>query len=167
MPLVVPPIVYLLCGLTGSGKTVYARRLEAQGCVRISIDELVHVRHGRYDVDYPACAYQRYYDEAVSELDRRLVELVEANQSVVLDHGLWQRSNRDRYKALVESHGGSWELLYFKAEPSVLRSRLAQRNLHSDANALTVSDDMLEAFIARFEEPSGEGERMIGSGDPR
>jgi len=26
-----PPVVYLLCGLTGSGKTTYARRLEAAG----------------------------------------------------------------------------------------------------------------------------------------
>ncbi len=162
--LVVPPLVYLLCGLTGSGKTRYAKRLEADGCVRLSIDELVHTRHGRYDVDYPACDYSRYYDEATLELDRRLVELVEANKSVVLDHGLWQRSTRDRYKALVESHGGRWELLYFKAEPSVLRSRLARRNHHNDANALTVSDDMLEGFIARFEEPCGEGERIIVGG---
>lgn len=167
MALVVPPVVYLLCGLTGSGKTMYARRLEAEGCVRLAIDELVHDRHGRYDVDYPACDYSRYYDEASLELDRRLVELVEANQSVVLDHGLWQRSTRDRYKALVESHGGRWQLLYFKAEPSVLRSRLARRNLHSDANALTVSDDMLESFIARFEAPRGEGERVIGDDEAR
>jgi adenylylsulfate kinase-like enzyme len=26
-----PPVVYLLCGLTGSGKTTYARQLEAAG----------------------------------------------------------------------------------------------------------------------------------------
>lgn len=84
---VVRPVVCLLCGLTGSGKTAYARRLEAQGCVRLSIDELVHARHCRYDVDYQASDYPRYYDEAVRELDRHLVELVEPNQSVVLDDG--------------------------------------------------------------------------------
>ena len=159
------PVVYLLCGLTGSGKTAYAKRLEVEGCVRLSIDELVYARHGRYDVDYPACDYPRYYDEAVLELDRRLVELLEANRSVVLDHGLWQRSNRDRYKALVEGHGGRWQLLYLKVEPSVLRRRLAQRNLQGGANAPTVSDAMLEDFIARFEEPSGEGERVLSGGD--
>lgn len=162
---VVPPVVYLLCGLTGSGKTAYAKRLEAEGCARLSIDELVHARHGRYDVDYPASHYPRHYEEAVSELDRRLVELLEANQSVVLDHGLWQRLDRDRYKALVEAQGGRWELLYFKVEPSVLRRRLAQRNQQGGANALIVSDDMLTDFIARFEAPSGEGERVLSGGD--
>lgn len=151
--------MYLLCGLTASGKTTYARRLEAQGCVRLSIDEVVHARHGRHDVDYPASDYPRHYEEAVAELDRRLVELLEAKRSVVFDHGLWRRSNRDRYKALVEAHGGCWKLLYFKAEPSLLRARLAQRNMEGGANALSVSDEMLEDFITRFEEPCGEGER--------
>ena len=165
MARVVRPVVYLLCGLTASGKTTYARRLEAEGCVRLSIDEVVHARHGRYDVNYPASAYPRYYEEAVVELDRRLVDLLEAKRSVVFDHGLWQRSNRDRYKALVEAHGGRSELLYFKAEPSVLRGRLAQRNMESGANALSVSDEMLEDFIARFDEPRGEGERVVGGAD--
>ena len=155
------PLVYMLCGLTGSGKTVYAKRLEAKGCVRLSIDELVQARHGRYDVDYPAHDYLRFYDEAVTELDRRLVELLEAGQSVVLDHGLWKRSNRDRYKRMVEAHGGRWRLFYFKANPEVLRRRLAERNRRTDANALTVTDDMLTAFLARFEAPVGEGEVVL------
>ena len=29
-----PPVAYLRCGLTGSGKTTYAKRLEAGGAVR-------------------------------------------------------------------------------------------------------------------------------------
>jgi predicted kinase len=77
-----PPVVYLLCGLTGSGKTTYARRLEAAGAVRLSV---------------------------VEELPRRLVELVESGHDVVLDYGLWRRSDRDAYKRLVEAHGGRCE----------------------------------------------------------
>lgn len=160
------PLVYMLCGLTGSGKTVCAKRLEAEGCVRLSIDEVVQDRHGRHDIDYPAHDYPRLYDEAVTEVDRRLVEQLEAGQSVVLDHGLWERSNRDRYKRLVEAHGGRWRLIYFKAEPEVLRRRLAERNRRTDANALTVTDDMLTAFLARFEAPRGEGEVVLDQSRP-
>ena len=40
------PIVHMPCGLTGSGKTVYAKRLEAGGWVRLSVDELTHEGHG-------------------------------------------------------------------------------------------------------------------------
>jgi predicted kinase len=52
----------------------------------------------------------------VQELRRRLVELVESGQDVVLDYGLWRRSDRDAYKRLVEGHGGRWRLLYLKVD---------------------------------------------------
>ncbi|MFG2260611.1 AAA family ATPase [Streptomyces mirabilis] len=52
------PVVYLLVGLTGSGKTTYAqRRLEPVGAVRLSVDERVHARYGRYGADYPERDY--------------------------------------------------------------------------------------------------------------
>lgn len=160
----VTPLVHMLCGLTGSGKSLYAERLEAEGCVRLSVDELVQARHGRHDVDYPAHDYPRLYGEAVRELDDRLVELLEAGRSVALDYGLWERSNRDRYKRLIEEHGGRWRLLYFKVEPELLRRRLVERNRRSDANALTVTDAMLADFVDRFEAPRGEGEVVVEQG---
>ena len=48
-----PPVVYLLCGLTGSGKTTHAKQLEAAGAVRLSVDEEVFARHGPYGVTTP------------------------------------------------------------------------------------------------------------------
>jgi predicted kinase len=158
-----PPVVYLLCGLTGSGKTTYARRLEAGGAVRLSVDEEVHARHGRYGVDYPMSEYFERERPVVEELPRRLVELVESGHDVVLDHGLWRRRDREAYKRLVEEHGGRWRLLYFKVDPEVLRQRLANRNRRADANALMVTPSALEDFIARFEEPVGEGEELVQS----
>ena len=160
------PIVYLLCGLTGSGKTTYARRLEAGGAVRLSVDEEVYVRHGRYGVDYPMSEYFDRERPVVEELPGRLVELVEAGHDVVLDYGLWRRSDRDAYKRLVEAHGGRWRLLYFKVDPEVLRQRLADRNRRADANALMVTPSALEDFIARFDEPVGEGEELVQAQPP-
>lgn len=52
------PFAFLLVGLTGSGKTMYAKRvLEPTGAVRLSVDERVFARHGRYGVDYPEHTY--------------------------------------------------------------------------------------------------------------
>ncbi|GAA3245936.1 AAA family ATPase [Nonomuraea helvata] len=84
-----------------------------------------------------------------------------AGQAVVLDYSFWRRTTRDYYKALVESHGCRWELVYLKASPETLRRRLAVRNKLHGANSVTVSEDLLDRYLAGFEEPVDEGELMI------
>ncbi|MFF6786839.1 AAA family ATPase [Streptomyces sp. NPDC012510] len=159
------PVVYLLVGLTGSGKTTYAkRRLEPDGAVRLSVDELVHARHGRYGVDYPERDYFALEAPVVAEVRERLVELVMAGRDVVLDHGLWLRSARQEWKKLVEEAGGRWRLLYFPVSREELLRRLEERNGREDANALTVTQSALDDFYARFEPPHDEGEEIIEPG---
>jgi predicted kinase len=156
-----PPVVYLLCGLTGSGKTTYAKQLEAGGAVRLSVDEEVFARHGRYGVDYPASEYFDLERPVVEELRRRLVALIESGHDVALDYGLWRRRDRDAYKRLIEAHGGTWRLLYLKADRDLLLQRLADRRGRADANAMPLTPSDLEDFITRFEEPTGEGEEPV------
>jgi predicted kinase len=157
----VPPVAYLLIGLTGSGKTTYARRLEAASVLRLSVDEEVFARNGRYGVDYPEHEYPERERPVVLEIQRRLGEAIRAGQSVVLDYGLWLRTEREAYKKIVEDAGGTWRLIYFKVDRAELLRRLGERNRRDDANALTVTLEALDEFYARFEEPSGEGEEIV------
>ena len=155
------PVAYLLVGLTGSGKTTYARRREAEGLLRLSVDEEVFARNGRYGIDYPNHEYPERERPVVEELKRRLVEVLRAGRSVVLDYGLWRRAERDEYKKLIEDAGGRWRLIYLKVEKDELLRRLEIRNQRSDANALAVPPNELEEFCARFDEPDGEGEEIV------
>ena len=82
-------------------------------------NSFAYARHGRYEVDYPMEEYFERERPVVQELRRRLVELVESGRDVVLDYGLWRRSDRDAYKRLVEAHGGRWRLLYLKVDEPV------------------------------------------------
>ena len=168
------PVVCLLCGLSGSGKTTAARALEGAGYERLSVDEVIHVRHGREGVDFPESDYARLHEEIIVELDRRLIELLAQRRNVVLDYGqdLWTKAGRERYKRIVEDHGGRWELRYLQADREVLRERLNARSVRSDANAPPIGEDLMERFIAQFEEPTGEMEvvytqRHPGRDDPR
>jgi predicted kinase len=159
------PVVYLLVGLTGSGKTTYARRrLEPGGAVRLSVDERVHARHGRYGVDYPERDYLALEAPVVAEVREELIELVAAGRSAVLDHGLWTRKERDEWKNLVQETGGRPRLLYFPVPREELLRRLEARNQREDGNALTVTPEALDDFFARFEPPHGEGEEVIEPG---
>jgi predicted kinase len=159
------PVVFLLVGLTGSGKTTYAtRRLEPTGAVRLSVDEMVHARHGRYGVDYPEREYFALEAPVVAEARERLVELVAAGRDAVLDHGLWTRAARDEWKKLIEEAGGRPRLLYFPVPREELLRRLRERNRREDANALAVTPEALDDFCARFESPQDEGEEIVEPG---
>ncbi|MFJ9893600.1 ATP-binding protein [Streptomyces sp. NPDC091280] len=159
------PVVYLLVGLTGSGKTTYAKRhLEPVGAVRLSVDERVHERHGRYGVDYPERRYFELEAPVVAEVREELVALVAAGRDVVLDHGLWLRSDREEWKKLVIAAGGRPRVLYFPVPRGELLRRLKERNEREDANALMVTESALDDFYARFEVPHDEGEDIVVPG---
>jgi predicted kinase len=159
------PVVYLLVGLTGSGKTTFAkRRLEPSGAVRLSVDERVHDRHGRYGVDYPERDYFGLEAPVVAEVREELVDLIAAGRDAVLDHGLWLHSDREEWKKLVTEAGGRPQLLYFPVPREELLRRLEERNEREDGNALTVTESALDDFYARFEPPHDEGEEIIEPG---
>jgi predicted kinase len=153
--------VYMLCGFVGSGKTTYARILEAGGVVRLSIDELVFERHGRHGVDYDESEYPTHHAAALADLDEQLRALLAQRRPVVLDYGFWSREMHDRYKRLINSCGGHWRLLYFDVDLQEIRRRLDERNHAGGANALVVTERHLEEFLTRWQPPADEGEERI------
>lgn len=52
----------------------------------------------RYGIDYPEPQHGELEARIVAEVTERMVELVRAGQSVVLDHGLWLAHEREAYK---------------------------------------------------------------------
>lgn len=149
-----------LCGLTGSGKTSAAERFVAEGSVRLSVDQVIHARHGIEGEDFPEGEYLPLHEGVIAELDERLIELLREGRDVVLDYGLdfWTKEGRDRYKQFVESHGGRWELIYLKADRALLLERLTKRSSRRDADAFHVTEERLDEFIDWFEEPRDEQE---------
>ncbi|WP_281176355.1 AAA family ATPase [Alicyclobacillus ferrooxydans] len=156
------PIVVMMCGIAGSGKTTYAQKLEKNGFVRLSIDEEVWASRGRYGIDYPADKYAEYSVEAEKKLRHQLVKLIHNGKNVVIDFSFWQRARRDEYKHVIRDAGGDWKLIYLKVSPDVLRERLAIRSHRFDANAaFPITEDILNSYLKGFEEPSGEGETVL------
>ncbi|MEV7188759.1 ATP-binding protein [Kitasatospora sp. NPDC093102] len=154
-------VVVMMCGLPGSGKSTYAQALEGRGYTRLSIDEVVWTRIGHDAADLDPAEYERLKSAIEQELWKELTRLMEAKLPVVIDYSFWSRATRDRYKRAIENHGCRWELTHLRTDLETLRRRLATRSRRNDANSVTVSDELLERYSANFEEPIGEGERVI------
>ncbi|WP_198295489.1 ATP-binding protein [Diaminobutyricimonas sp. LJ205] len=156
-----PPTVVMMCGVAGSGKTTYATGLEQQGFVRLSIDEAIWAAIGKDGAELEPAEYEEHKAAAERVLESELLRLIADGRSAVLDYSFWQKATRDRYKALIEQGGGQWELVYLRVPASTLRRRLAARNELTGANAVTVSEELLDRYLTGFEAPRGEGERII------
>lgn len=155
-------LVVLMCGVAGSGKTTFSKKLEAEGFVRLSIDEEVWSTYGRYGVDYPPEKYGEYLEESHKRIRNKLIKLTQENRKIVLDSSFWSRAERDEYKQLTEENGGKWKLIYLKVDANELRRRLKIRSERFDANAaFPITEEILSSFLEGFEEPEGEGEIVI------
>lgn len=156
------PLVAMMCGVAGSGKTTFAQRLEQRGFVRLSIDEEIWATKGRYGIDFPIEMYEQLKVKAELKLRNELVNLLKEKRNVVIDFSFWQRKRRDEYKKLIEEGGGEWKLVFLKVHPNELRKRLRIRSQRFDANAaFTITEEILSSFLKGFEVPSGEGEIII------
>jgi len=155
------PLVVMMCGVAGSGKTTFSQILEREGFERLSIDEEIWATKGRWGIDFPIEKHEEYRKEAEENLRNRLIKLIHDKKQVVIDFSFWNRDRRNEYKKLIEDCGGKWKLIYLKVHQNELRERLKLRNNRFDANSFPISDELLTTYLNGFEIPEGEGEIVI------
>jgi predicted kinase len=155
------PLVVMMCGVAGSGKTTFSQQLEKKGFVRLSIDEEIWATHGRWGIDFPMDKFEEYRRDAENKLRQLLIQLIHDKQQVVIDFSFWDRSRRIEYKTLIEEAGGKWMLIYLKVQPDELRKRLKLRNKRFDANSFPISEERLASYLNGFEVPKDEGEIVV------
>lgn len=156
---ILSPIVYMLCGLTGSGKSTYSKQLEVEQQIpRFSLDETYFALIGNKRPDHHDYEVEKQAEEQIIAEMKRLLT---SGQSLILDHGFWKKTNRDKYKQLIKESGGNPKLIYFKVPKQELLRRLAERNKKASIGTHIISPELLDTFYGRFEAPYDEGEEVI------
>lgn len=140
----------LTCGLAGSGKSTYAKSLEAQGWLRFSIDteawKLGHTSH-----PLP----KEIRDGIVARQRIQLGQALSSGRNVVVDYAFYTRAMRDEYRDLGRVHGADIEVACFQVPRDELVRRLTEREKRSPGpDDVLVTEALLDRFIAGFEWPT-------------
>ena len=137
----------MMCGPAGSGKSTVARRLESDGMVRLSFDQVAWER-GIRSMPLPTAIHGEIEDQ----LKDPLVQLVRSGSDVVLDFSFWSRRSRDAYRELLRPLGVEPETIYLATSREVALARMRARGLaHGDDFALT--DELAAQYFDHFEVP--------------
>ena len=154
------PLLILVGGLIGTGKTTVAEALaERGGFTLVSSDVVRKALVGIAPTDrrwesYEAGIYSPEYTERTyDELFRRAKEALSEGDSVILDASFKKASDRERAKALAEEVGAELWVVECTADEDTIRSRLEER-----ARTQAVSDGRWDIFedIRRGFEPIRE-----------
>jgi predicted kinase len=138
------PVLVLVCGLPGSGKTTHAREVEGRlSAVRLSADDwLEELAFDLWDEDAR---------DRIEQLQWQLAKrLVAVGVSVVIEWGTWSRAERDHIRIEAQRLGARTELHHLAAPSDVLYERVVRRGREEPA----ITRQQVEEWEAAFEIPS-------------
>lgn len=143
--------VVILVGKVACGKTTYARKMEKEGAVFLSLDEL------QLDL-FGATPTREQLDsthEGCCEYQKRLAnKLVNQGIDVYLDWGFWQASVRHDIRYLFENEGIKVYQYYFNIPLAVRLERNQKRNSGNDNHSFKIEEKDVAFFDGFFEAPS-------------
>ena len=137
----------LTCGLPGAGKTTLAAQMAAERrAVRLTKDEWLWAL-GSTPWDQPA------REKVEHELWRLAQEILRLGVSVVLDFGLWSRTERDEMRSIGRRLGVGVELRFLDVPTEELWQRIQARNSQPPWKSHPILRTDLDEWARVFQAP--------------
>lgn len=149
------PILYLTCGLPGSGKTSFAKVIEQEvPALRLTGDDwMLRLYPGisTQEAELGPCRGR------VEQMQWRIaLQVLRLGCSVVVDWGVWARAERDVCRQEARAAGARVVLCFLDVPFDKLWERVAQRNAMRPADTFEISRTDLARWCSLFEPPTTE-----------
>ena len=158
------PIVYVLCGFIGAGKTTFAKKLEERtGAVRITKDEWLIQMVG----NDPTIDGYEDYDSKMCGLSRDIAfQLAAKGIDVIIDEGVWLKEHRNLLRKRAEDVGAQAVVYFLDTPLETIRERVARRNMNAAKDSFKISGELLD-FYLQYWEPLSEDENYVLASEAR
>lgn len=155
------PIVYLICGFIGAGKTSFARKLEEKtGAVRITKDEWSIRLIG----NNPTIDGYEEWDHKICGLSRDVAfQLAEKGIDVIIDEGFWEKELRDELRRRIDAIGAKAVIYYVDTTVETIRERVIGRNSNLTKESFKISREMLDNYLKCWQPPSEDEDYILAS----
>jgi predicted kinase len=142
------PVVHLIHGFLGAGKTTFSLRLAQEtGALRFSPDECMTRLHGD---DPPAALFNDYLAAILAQLTTEWTRAVQDGRDVILDYGFWTRAERDATRKAATALGATARLYALDCPEPTARQRIHLRNTNL-RGSLFIADATYDTLLLRFE----------------
>ena len=99
--------VFMICGISGSGKTFFSKKLELSGVPRISMDEELWPDYYVYPGLFSKEHLDFLYEQATERIFAKIRNFCAEGRACSVDMPFCKKEQRDIFRAHVESCGGN------------------------------------------------------------
>jgi len=138
------PILHLICGLPGSGKTTLSKTINAStGAIRFSPDEWIkHIWIDRAETE------GNQFRDKIEQLQWKIAKLLLQNSiDVIIEWGTWGKSERETLRNEAKALGARVKFYYLNISREILRERVLKRNRHIDPHEFYIPEKEIERFL--------------------
>jgi len=147
------PILFMIVGLPGSGKTTKAKEIEQKySALRLTPDEwILHLYGSNLDRKHTD-ALRDPIEQLQWQVAKRVLSL---GRNVVIDWGFWSASEREKYRHETEIIGAIAKIVFMDVPVDELWSRISGRP-ESQEGTLHFTRAELDEWASGFEPPAQE-----------
>lgn len=160
------PKVYMISGISGSGKTAFSKNLELYGIPRISMDEELWPDYYVYPGLLSKEHLDYLYKQAAERIFAKVRNFCAEGQACSVDMPFCKKAQRDDFRARIKNFGGEPVLIWINTDLDVLKKRLSDRAGKNGPNNIPVSEAEINMYWNGFQKPSGENHIEIDGNKP-
>jgi len=142
----------ILNGTIGSGKTTYAKKIEAtSNAVRFNVDEWMLSLFGEADME------RDVFESKITFLETQFKTLAQSflnnNVDVIMDFGGWAKSDRDQKRAWAKTLNCELNMVYLATPFEVCKARVLKRTEDKTENNYMFDEQTIDVLFGFFEVP--------------